>query len=117
MLYFFSQQKSVFWCCCSRSNRSAAYAALHKWEEALEDANSAIKLKPDWAKAYTRKGLALYNLNRAEDALTAYKKAAALDPKSDPKDIKLAGQCQSVRLRGKELLLFVCQKEKNRKVG
>jgi stress-induced-phosphoprotein 1 len=32
------------------SNRSAAYASLKQYKEALNDANTTIKLKPDWAK-------------------------------------------------------------------
>ncbi len=32
------------------SNRSAAYASLKKYKEALEDANKTVSLKPDWAK-------------------------------------------------------------------
>jgi tetratricopeptide (TPR) repeat protein len=32
------------------SNRSAAYASLKKYKEALEDAEKCIDIKPDWAK-------------------------------------------------------------------
>jgi stress-induced-phosphoprotein 1 len=32
------------------SNRSAAFASLGKYHEALEDANSCIQRKPDWPK-------------------------------------------------------------------
>ena len=32
------------------SNRSAAYANLKKYQEALEDAEKTIQLKPDWSK-------------------------------------------------------------------
>jgi len=32
------------------SNRSAAFASLHQYEQALEDANKTIALKPDWGK-------------------------------------------------------------------
>lgn len=32
------------------SNRSAAYMKQEKYNEALEDANATIKIKPDWAK-------------------------------------------------------------------
>ena len=33
------------------SNRSACYCGLSKYEEALQDAESCIKMKPDWGKA------------------------------------------------------------------
>ena len=32
------------------SNRSASYASLHKYEEALNDAEKTVTLKPDWGK-------------------------------------------------------------------
>lgn len=32
------------------SNRSAAYCKLGRYDEALKDAEEAIRLKPDWAK-------------------------------------------------------------------
>lgn len=33
------------------SNRSAAYMKQDKYEEALKDAETTVKLKPDWGKA------------------------------------------------------------------
>ena len=32
------------------SNRSGAYASLKDFEKALKDAETCVKLKPDWAK-------------------------------------------------------------------
>ena len=46
------------------SNRSAAYAKLAKYENALKDAERAVEIKPDWAKGYSRKLSALSFLNR-----------------------------------------------------
>jgi stress-induced-phosphoprotein 1 len=40
------------------SNRSAVYAAQADYEKALEDAEKAIGIKPDWSKGYARKGAA-----------------------------------------------------------
>lgn len=37
------------------SNRSGAYAKLEKYEQALEDANKVLELKPDWPKV--KKGI------------------------------------------------------------
>ena len=36
-----------------RSNRSASHARLGQWRAALEDAEAAIALRPDWAKVLT----------------------------------------------------------------
>ena len=41
------------------TNRSAAYHNLKKYDEAILDAEIAIKLAPTWTKGYFRKGLAL----------------------------------------------------------
>jgi stress-induced-phosphoprotein 1 len=75
------------------SNRSAAYASLNKYEEALEDAEKTVGLKADWAKGYGRKGDALMGLSRLDDALAAYEEGLKLDPsnaklKSDIETVK-----------------------------
>ena len=38
------------------SNRSAMHLNLSEFDEAINDAEKAISLKPDYAKAYLRKG-------------------------------------------------------------
>lgn len=40
--------------------------------EALEDAEAAILCKPDWCKAYWRRGAALKELKRTPDAVSAF---------------------------------------------
>jgi stress-induced-phosphoprotein 1 len=40
------------------SNRSAVYAATSEYQKALDDANKATEIKPDWAKGWSRKGTA-----------------------------------------------------------
>ena len=54
------------------SNRSACYAAIDKFDEALADGNKCVELKPDWAKGYGRVGYALFKLNKLEQAKQAY---------------------------------------------
>jgi stress-induced-phosphoprotein 1 len=61
------------------SNRSGAYASLKQFDKALEDADACIQLKPDWAKGYGRKGLALSNLRQWEEAKAAYSKGVEID--------------------------------------
>ncbi len=62
------------------SNRSAAYIKLEKWNEALKDAVSSTKIKPDWGKAWGRLGAALYGQDKLDEALVAYNKANELEP-------------------------------------
>eukprot|EP00446_Apocalathium_sp_SHHI-4_P060273 CAMPEP_0177427216 /NCGR_PEP_ID=MMETSP0368-20130122/73945_1 /TAXON_ID=447022 ORGANISM="Scrippsiella hangoei-like, Strain SHHI-4" /NCGR_SAMPLE_ID=MMETSP0368 /ASSEMBLY_ACC=CAM_ASM_000363 /LENGTH=570 /DNA_ID=CAMNT_0018897609 /DNA_START=10 /DNA_END=1723 /DNA_ORIENTATION=- len=65
------------------SNRSACYASLAEYDKALEDGSECVKLKPDWAKGYTRKGLAEYFLRKYDDAVDTYKAGLKLAPE-DP---------------------------------
>ena len=61
------------------SNRSVAYAKQGEYQKALADAEEAVKLQPEWSKAYGRKGTALFHLNRFEASIEAYKEGLALD--------------------------------------
>jgi len=54
------------------SNRSHAYYKLGDYEAALEDADRAIKARPDWGKGYFRKGKALLALDRPGEALLTF---------------------------------------------
>lgn len=61
------------------SNRSASYALLKKFKEALNDAEVCVGIKPDWAKGYNRMGAAHFGLCNLEEAEKNYKKALELD--------------------------------------
>lgn len=66
------------------SNRSASYASLHKYSEALADAKKTVELKPDWSKGYSRLGAAHLGLGQHDDAIAAYKKGLEIDPNNEP---------------------------------
>jgi len=68
------------------SNRSACYCSLGKYENALEDANRCIGLAPGFAKGFSRKGLALYYMQRYQEAIEAYE--AGLKIESDNKSLQ-----------------------------
>jgi stress-induced-phosphoprotein 1 len=65
------------------SNRSAALASLHRYSDALADAQKTVELKPDWAKGYSRLGAAHLGLGDADSAVAAYQKGLALDPSNE----------------------------------
>ena len=65
------------------SNRSAALASLHRYSDALADAQKTVELKPDWAKGYSRLGAAHLGLGDAASAVAAYEKGLALDPTNE----------------------------------
>lgn len=62
------------------SNRSAAYAKANNYDLSLKDAEKAIELKPEWGKAFSRKGTALAYLGRLDEAIETYEKGLQLDP-------------------------------------
>lgn len=65
------------------SNRSACYASLEKYDKALEDGAECVRLKPDWAKGYTRKGLAEFFLKKYNDSAETYKAGLKLAPEDE----------------------------------
>ena len=62
------------------SNRSAAYASLRNYADALSDAIKTVELKPDWAKGYSRLGAAHWGLKQFQEAAAAYTKGLEIDP-------------------------------------
>jgi len=61
------------------SNRSNAYFKNKMYNEALEDANRSINMKPDWGKSYFRKGMVLTAQEIYEEALVAYFQCLVLE--------------------------------------
>jgi len=49
------------------------------YTEALNDADKCVELKGDWAKGYSRRGVALYGLKRFQEAKTVYEKGLSLE--------------------------------------
>jgi len=74
------------------SNRSACCASLERYQEALEDGMQCVKLKPDWAKGYSRKAHAEFFLGKHEEAEKTYREGLKLAPE----DAALKGGLQQV---------------------
>lgn len=63
------------------SNRCMAHQQLGKWEDAVTDAQSAVKMKPDWEKAWYRLGSSLLGCTgRRHDAKLAFEHGLRLKP-------------------------------------
>lgn len=63
------------------SNRAACYTKLMGWARGLEDCNKCIEIKPDFVKAYIRKGKIQHFLKQYNKALETYDAGLKLDPK------------------------------------
>ena len=61
------------------NNRGLVQLELRKYEAALEDIKTAIKLDPNYSPAWINKGLILETMGKDSESLTAYDKAIALD--------------------------------------
>uniref|UniRef100_A0A8C3PNR2 LON peptidase N-terminal domain and ring finger 3 n=1 Tax=Calidris pygmaea TaxID=425635 RepID=A0A8C3PNR2_9CHAR len=61
------------------SNRSQINSTLKACEDALHDAETACRLQPYWLKGHLRKGQALANLGKTEEALREFLFCLALD--------------------------------------
>nr|XP_056715548.1 LON peptidase N-terminal domain and RING finger protein 3 [Euleptes europaea] len=61
------------------SNRSQINSTLNCCEEALHDAEMACRLQPYWLKGHLRKGQALANLGKTEEALHEFLFCLAVD--------------------------------------
>jgi hypothetical protein len=60
------------------SNRAAALYNLLRFQEALDDANRCVALRPQWAKAHRRRGQSLLHLGNLEAAADALQTAQQL---------------------------------------
>ena len=61
-------------------NRASAFQNIREYENALEDAEDAIKINPQWGKGYLRKAAALHGRKKLWESYNCYKKAIELDP-------------------------------------
>jgi len=62
------------------SNRSGAAVHLAKFEEAIRDAEMCLELNPEWAKGYSRMGVALMGNGQVTKAIEILEKGLNLDP-------------------------------------
>lgn len=62
----------------SMIGRANTYSTILKYDLALPDYNAYLLLKPDDTKAWMWRGIALFNLNRTDEAMVDFEKAHSL---------------------------------------
>eukprot|EP01124_Arcella_intermedia_P007694 TRINITY_DN14756_c0_g1_i1.p1 TRINITY_DN14756_c0_g1~~TRINITY_DN14756_c0_g1_i1.p1 ORF type:complete len:532 (+),score=129.65 TRINITY_DN14756_c0_g1_i1:3-1598(+) len=65
------------------SNLSMVAVQLHEFEEGLRYAQEAVRLLPEWPKAYYRQGAAFFGLRKYAEALKSFKAAKELTQGTD----------------------------------
>lgn len=70
------------------SNRSHVMHTMGRAEEALKDAEAATRCRPEWAKGYFRKAMALTSLGRFEDSIVSLLQCAILEESNTLHNIK-----------------------------
>jgi tetratricopeptide (TPR) repeat protein len=83
------------------SNRAAALCYLERYDEAVQDSELAIYLKPGYGKAHARLGLSKYFLNDLEGSIAAYKVALKYDPENAASKSYLAKAQSKLENEGK----------------
>ena len=64
------------------SNRSASYFNMGQAKLALDDAEKCIEIKGDWDKGHQRRAMALQQLGRFDESITAYEQGLKLNPEN-----------------------------------
>ena len=78
-----SLNKDAEWAHVLYSQRSASYCMLKNYSLALKDAETVVKLMPNWPRGYAQKAQAHWALTHYGDAIEAYQQGVALEPTSD----------------------------------
>lgn len=70
-------------------NRSAAYLALGKHKDAVDDAKKATQLDENYVKGYVREGKGYLGLGDYDSALRLFQKVRELQPGSTAVDVEV----------------------------
>ncbi|KAL0546104.1 hypothetical protein IC582_016009 [Cucumis melo] len=84
------ENNAIYYC-----NRAAAYTQIQKYSEATRDCLKSIEIDPNYSKAYSRLGLALYDQGNYREAIDkGFMRALQLDPNNEAvrENIRVAEQ-------------------------
>lgn len=70
-------------------NRAAAYMMIQKYNLAIEDSKTAIKIDPNFVKGYLREGKSLLALGDFKSALRSFQKVKELEPSNTAVDFDI----------------------------
>ena len=73
----------------SRTNLGATLIQNGRVDQAIQILNEAIRIKPDYHKAYTNLGIALIRKNEPQAAVRMYRKALELNPRDEAAHLNL----------------------------
>ncbi|CAM0875473.1 unnamed protein product [Alopecurus aequalis] len=79
------------------SNRSLCHLEMSEAEKALHDANTCIRLRPEWIKGYYRKGAAFMLLEDYKEACDAFMAGLQLDPRNDEMEKAFRGAVEAMK--------------------
>ena len=60
--------------------RAAAFSQLNNYESSITDSLAALAIDPLYVKAYSRLGLAYFNLGKYSEAIETYEKGLEIEP-------------------------------------
>jgi len=83
--------------------RGTLKSTLGKHEEAISDANEAIRLKPNYTEGYFLRGLSNHNSGRREEAISDFNTAIRLNP-NDAQSYVLRGMSNHTSGRSEEAI-------------
>jgi len=84
------------------SNRATAYLGLNQAQQALQDAESIIKLNPNFGRGHQRRGQAMLALGNSVKAYESFRKAVDLEPQNAQFKAGLAQAEQAVQREAKQ---------------
>lgn len=96
-------------CAAIYSNRAASFSAQGRHQEALKDAEDCIRVKPAWLKGHFRKGVALEQLGKLDEACRAFEDALKTEPNNEEVQERLSVVRDRIKQRNDNIKPSQCR--------